>query len=283
MAATAQDITVFAADRETRRWVEGFVPPGLVVSRVSSRRVLQCRHLFVLTRATRMESTVETISELRERVRVFFVYADVKPEWIPETLYRSKFRALRILIVHSSDDPVVGRVLRAWNMNAQDKLIADAAVVGDALEVRSCAMERFKVPFDAIPALARIPVDERSAFEIDHDGGRISWPDADVDLGLDSLVRATCPEARDQADRDATLRDARLGAAISQLREARALTQSQIPGLSERQVRRIEHGESRPRISTLEMLARAHRTSLRKYLDQVARIASTLPMPKVAR
>jgi Protein of unknown function (DUF2442) len=281
--ATTENITVFATDRETRQWVEGFVPARMVVSRASSRRISQCQNLFVLTRATRMESTVEAISELRERMRVLFVYADVKPEWIPETLYRSKFRALRNLIVHFSDDPVVGRVLRAWNMNSQNKLIADAAVVGDVLEVRSCGMERFEVSFSAIPTLAEIPEDKRSAFEIDHDGGRISWPEADVDLGLDSLVRATSPEARDRADQDAMLRGARLGEAICQVREDSSLTQSQIPGLSERQLRRIEHGQSRPRLSTLEVLAKAHRTSLSEYLDQVARAASALPKAKVAR
>ena len=281
--ATTEEIVVFATDRETRQWVEGLVPSRMVSSSASSRRVSQCKNLFVLTRATQMESTVQAISDLREQMRVLFVYADVKLEWIPETLYRSKFRALRNLIVHASGDPVVGRVLRAWNMSAQDTLIADAAVVGDVLEVRSCAMERFKVPFDAIPALSKIPEEKRSAFEIDYDGGHIGWPEANVDLGLDSLVRATSPEARDRADRKTMLRDARLGEAVCQVREDRSLTQSQIPGLSERQMRRIEHGQSRPRLSTLELLAKAHRTSLSEYLDQLAQIASALPMPKVAR
>jgi len=79
------------------------------------------------------------------------------------------------------------------------------------------------------------------------------------------------------------LRDARLGEAISLVREGSSLTQSQISGISERQLRRSEHGQSRPRLSTLEVLAKAHRTSLSEYLDHVARVASTLPMPKVAR
>lgn len=265
---------VLASDPQTRCWAEQFVPRSHVVSTPTARRAVQCKRLFVLARATRMASTVPAITCLRDRMRVLFMYAEVRPEWIPEILFQSKLRSLRNVVVHFEGDPVVGRVLRAWNTNAQDELIADATVVGDRLELRSCAMNRLNIPFDAIPVLSRIARESRPDFEIDHDGVRITWPGYDVDLGLDALAAAVDPQADARMKEQALLRDRRLGAAIAEVRDRRGLTQSQIPGVTERQIRRIEKGESRPRIATLELLAEAHRLSLSEYLDEIARAAT---------
>ena len=76
----------------------------------------------------------------------------------------------------------------------------------------------------------------------------------------------------------APLRDTRLGTAIARVREDHSLTQSRIDGLSERQVRRIEKGHSRPRLSTLDLLAKAHKVSLAAYLAQLAKVASSLSL-----
>jgi hypothetical protein len=271
----AEEITVLVADRETRIWAEEFVSRASVVSRPTAKRFSECRNLFVLTRASQLGSALDSIRDVRDRMRVLFMYADVSPEWISETLYKSKFRSLRNLIVHAHKDPVVGRVLRAWKANAQDRLIADAAVVGETLEVRSCAMDRFAVPFSAIPALAKIPVGDRASFEIEDDGVRISWPTYDVDLDLDSIVCAVDSAARARLEEDSLLHDHRLGSAIAHVRRQHALTQSQIPGVSERQLRRVEKGLSRPRLSTLELLASAHNETLPDYLDAVARATRT--------
>jgi transcriptional regulator with XRE-family HTH domain len=68
---------------------------------------------------------------------------------------------------------------------------------------------------------------------------------------------------------DRTTRDARFGAAIASVRKRHRLNQSEIPGVSERQIRRIEQG-SRPRVRTLEIMAKAHGLSLDAYLSEVA-------------
>ena len=60
---------------------------------------------------------------------------------------------------------------------AQHQLIGDARVVGDRLiVVVSCAMERIEVGFTDVPALARLPLEERWGFEIADDGSYLHWP-----------------------------------------------------------------------------------------------------------
>jgi hypothetical protein len=45
--------------------------------------------------------------------------------------------------------------MNAWAMGAQEKLIADATVIGDRLLILSCAMEKLEVPFDTLRLFAK--------------------------------------------------------------------------------------------------------------------------------
>lgn len=272
---TPNEMTIVATDDAARSTALGL--QMRVISRLTRPTINRSQNLFILTSATSVETVARSILDAGRKVRAIFVRADVRPEWIPETLYRCKFRSLRSVVIHQNDDPVVRRVLRAWEMGAQNQLIADAEVVGEKVEVRSCALDRLEVPFDAIPALAKIPEEDRNDFEIDHDGTRISWARHKVDLGLDAIRYATDVEWRDRADRASRVRDARFGAAIAKVRNKRSIPQSGISGLSERQVRRIEKGVSSPRLETLRRLAAAHGLSRKAYLDEVAQVASSLP------
>ena len=55
-------------------------------------------------------------------------------------------------------------------------------------------------------------------------------------------------------------------------RHDHGLRQSDIPGLSERQVRRYEHGARVP-LASLKLLAQAHGMELNGYLDELAKRA----------
>ncbi|MBM4320522.1 MAG: helix-turn-helix transcriptional regulator [Deltaproteobacteria bacterium] len=81
---------------------------------------------------------------------------------------------------------------------------------------------------------------------------------------------ATDARASQQAQADRLRHAQGLGRAIATLRERAQLRQGDIPGLSSRQLRRLEQGEFIPRVATLEKLAAAHRTSLAGYLDGLA-------------
>ncbi len=130
-------------------------------------------------------------------------------------------------------------------------------------------MDQLEVPFAAVPALASLPDEAREHFTVADDGSTLHWPEGDIHLDLDALRLAVDPEAREQARRERLRSDERFGRAVAALRARRGLRQSDIEGLSARQVRRIEAG-ALPRTATLEKLAAAHGVDLDTYLADVA-------------
>jgi len=120
-----------------------------------------------------------------------------------------------------------------------------------------------------MPSLKRIPVAERARFIVDEDGSYIQWPGPDIHVDLDAVRAAIDPEARARAEAAKALHDSRYGAAIAKIRTATGLKQSEIKGLSERQVRRIEKGEGTT-YQALRRLAAAHGMDLDEYLRELA-------------
>jgi hypothetical protein len=159
-------------------------------------------------------------------------------------------------------------------MEAREPLIADAIVIGDRLLVLSCAMEKLEVPFDSLPALKRISINDRSNFTIDDDGSCLYWEDADIHLDLDAFRYATDPEWKQKFDSLKSEHNQVFGKAIATLRKKYKLRQSDIIGLSERQVRRIEQGDGSTKVDTLRLFAKAHGMELDAYLDAVAEAIS---------
>ena len=64
----------------------------------------------------------------------------------------------------------------------------------------------------------------------------------------------------------------RFGAAFAQLREKVGMAQSDIEGVSERQVRRIEKGETFPRVATLRRLADALSMDFAEFLREIGKV-----------
>jgi len=178
------------------------------------------------------------------------------------------------MLVHEGPE-LPRRVLDAHYMGAEHVLIADAQVIDDQLFMVSCASEPYEVPFDSIPALRSIPESQRRECLVSSDGSYVHWPTADVHLDLAAVKRRLDPEwARRKLAEDA-LATTSAGRAIAALRRASNLRQSDIPGLSSRQVRRIEHGEG-TKLSALEHLASAHALGLEVYVDRIAEMARSM-------
>ena len=182
---------------------------------------------------------------------------------------RANLRVMRNTLVHTNVD-LPKRVINAWAMGAQEQLIADAIVIDDRLLVFSCSMEKFEVPFLSLPALKRIPIDERSSFTIADDGSYLYWEGADIHLDLESFRCATDPEWKQKFEALKANHNQVFGKVIASLRKNHKLRQSDILGLSERQVRRREQGDGSTKIDTLRLLAKAHSMELDDYLDAVA-------------
>jgi hypothetical protein len=183
-------------------------------------------------------------------------------------LGRADLRVLRNTLVHSGPE-LPKRVLEAWRYGAQDQLIATAEEVEDRILVISCELEVLEVPFDRISAFKSIPVHLRSVFEISSEGSYIHWPEPDIHLDLDAFRYAVDPRFRERTEALKVAADRRFGRAMARVRKQKGLIQSDIQGLSDRQVRRIEKG-ARPRIASLELLAKSHGLTLNVYLNLIA-------------
>ncbi|HET7232284.1 MAG TPA: DUF2442 domain-containing protein [Longimicrobium sp.] len=230
---------------------------------------VSARKLFVFTSATRLDRLADVISASNKhnRLQALLVESDVDPKWVPFMLKRAGLRTLRNMLVHHGS-ALPQRVLNAWVGGQQHDSIAAATVVGECLFVVSCGFDSFEIGFDAYPALARIPVAERPDFEIEEDGVFLHWPDADVHLDLHDIRVALNPELRAKARAQKLAHDQAFGAAVRILRQKLGISQTSIPGLSSRHVRRIENGYV-PGVEAIDALARAHGLDPDAYLELV--------------
>lgn len=229
------------------------------------------RNVFVVSSSLGLPDVKDYVRAANNRhaLRALFVRlsSEAEGELLPQLLDRAGLRMVRNMVVHSGME-VPRRVIGAWLAGGQKQLIAQATVVEDRLLVLSCATERFEVPFESMRALARIPGAERSNFEIASDGSYLHWPSVDLHIDLDSIRYATDDDWRRREDLKRAASDKRFGQAIAALRRETGLRQRDVEGLSERQVRRIESG-SRPSVTSLEALAKAHSMSLNEYLGSL--------------
>jgi hypothetical protein len=171
----------------------------------------------------------------------------------------------------ADDAAIVRRIARAHHFGAQSQLIASAAIEGATLVVWSCEPRRYVVPLETISPLARLTPAGVAQFDINDSGSRIHWPEGDVDLDLDALRTYSDPKLRKRKERERREWLARFGDGVRALREEHELRQIDITGLTERQVRRIEAGESVPHGETLGKLATAHGMTSNEYLRALAK------------
>jgi hypothetical protein len=93
----------------------------------------------------------------------------------------------------------------------------------DRLLVFSSGMEKFEVPFSALPALKRISVDRRNDFTVADDGNYLYWEVADIHLDLDAFRCATDPEWKKKLEALKTDHNLAFGKAIATLRKQHKL------------------------------------------------------------
>ena len=211
-----------------------------------------------------------------KQFRILFLREDISLDWLPGQLLNSKLPTNRLLpkILLYSDWRVPERVMKAWADDSQDVLIANARVAEDCLVVSSCALEKLKIPFTA-QVLREIPIKERDNFEIDEAGSFIHWPESDTDLDFDALRYLVDPQFKRKLDVQRMLIEQKFGYAVRVIRELNNLTQEDVrsrAGISERQLRRYEAEGIKPRVSSLERLAKAHGMDLGVYLKKLAKV-----------
>ena len=174
----------------------------------------------------------------------------------------------------ASDTEVVRRIVLAKQSKAEQRLIASASIENGNLVMWTCEPKRYEVPIAQIPALTAMKPESLSKFQVSISGSRIHWDDGDVDLNAESIRAMADPQVRQQQETLRRQEAARYAKAIRGLREERGLRQADIEGLTSRQVRRLEDGETIPHSATLKKLATAHGMTVDVYLRELARRCS---------
>jgi len=235
------------------------------------RLIESALNLFVLTSATGLPDVADIVryANQKHRLRGLFIKEDIDPKWLPQMFDRANLRVMNKTFVYTNPE-LPQRVINAWAMSAQDQMIADATVIGDRLFVLSCAMEKFEIPFPSVLALRQIPLEDRRKFIVADDGSYLYWQAEDVHIDLDFLRCAKDTEWEKKLESLKLIHDQILGTAIARIRKLHKLRQSDILGLSERQVSQTEQGKVSTKIDTLELFAKAHGMEINDYLNAVA-------------
>ncbi len=230
-------------------------------------------NIFVFAEAKMLPEVSDFIKQANSahNLKALFLHEDKENwNWIPQMLDRANLRTLRNLIVHS-DFTITSRILKAWVDGAQQELIASARVIDGSLLIRNCALQEIEVPAKDIPALKALTESQLQHFTVSESGSYLHWPKADIHLDFDTFRYYTDPEWKKRTDRLGVTRNKRFGGAVMSLRLDSHLKQSEIPGLSERQLRRIEKEGENATDSALKALAQAHKMTYAQYLAEVAK------------
>ena len=199
------------------------------------------------------------------------------PEDVPELVCRLKVRSVDRIhtptLKVDDADTFVRRFLAALAKWPTGQTIADAWWEKDNFVVFSPTFARLKVPVGSLPKMAAASRRDLERFEIDDYGEYIYWPSHDVHMGWPQFEQAVNPHARLRARQASKDFNRRYGQAVRHLRREAGLRQSDITGLDERTVRRIEQGRTRATANAIGKLARAHGLESGEYL---AKLADTL-------
>ena len=163
------------------------------------------------------------------------------------------------------------RVFAGTVEDDSSKRIADAWIEDGRLVLLAPTFRRIAVPLELLEKYIGHDIEEVRNFEIDEDGSFLFWPHADVHLGWEQLVALVDPREILRAKQNTDAFNATYGAAIRAMREENDLRQSDIKGLTERNLRRIEKGELRASKNALEALAAAHNLNVGEYMDAIAK------------
>ena len=267
---TSNQMTVFLHDRMIGH--QEIVPSNsaIRVLRRLSGELPNFDNLFVLTSATGLPDITRIFqtAEGFKILRVLFVRTDVDPNFMPQMLERAELGSLDKVIFYSNlAEPK--RILAAWQTGTPEQLIAKATVIEESLLVTDCALQTWEIPFQQLPILAKLSPENRAEFEIDEDGSYLYWPSGDIHLDMEALRATVDPEWQTRLQVERAIYDQNFGEAVAAVRKAHHLKQTDIPGISSRQIRRIEKGD-RPKLETLRKLSQAHGLTVNEYMEEIA-------------
>ena len=169
---------------------------------------------------------------------------------------------------------VVKRLVIALRRPAPWEGVLDAYVLEDSLVVVLGDMIAREFPIERLPRVCRFESAVLSNFVIDSAGSYLYWPDADVHMGPSQMLQAVNPMyLADVEIRRYEME--KISLTLLDMRRDLQLKQTEIPGLSERHVRRLEKEETRLTVDAASKFASAFGLTLSEFLDELSeRIAA---------
>lgn len=208
----------------------------------------------------------------------FLILADV-----PEP---ALFRLPTILRIHKPDQRIhvtrdsaaLKRQAIALNREHAFEGLLDAYLVDRDLFVVHGDFSVRAFPLSQLDFLSELSEEEIQAFQLHTSGSFLHWPSHDLRVGASQLLQAVDPMflAAIAIERYST---EKMSLALRALRRDSGLTQSDIPGLSDRHIRRLENEEVRLTTEAAEKYAKAFETSLSEFLEQLGRRLTELRDP----
>ena len=208
------------------------------------------------------------------------------PKWVDtETRYlvvldvpeQAVLRLASILRLHKPDqrlqmcrDPlVVKRLVIALKRPAPWEGILDAYILEDSLVVVLGDMSARQFPIRKLPRIGCFEPAVLRHFVIDSAGSYLHWPDRDVHMGPSQMLQAVDPMyLADVEIRRYQMEN--VSRALVDMRHDRRLRQTDVPGLSERHVRRLEKEEVRLTVEAATRFADAFGLTLSELLDELS-------------
>ena len=172
--------------------------------------------------------------------------------------------------LHVCRDPsVVKRLVIALKRPVPWEGILDAYVLKDSLVVVLGDMSVRKFPVGRLPKVRRFEPALVRRFVIDSSGSYLHWPDPDVHMGASQMLQAVDPAyLADVEIRRYEMEN--VSQALLDMRRDGQLKQTEIPGLSERHVRRLEREEMRLTVEAANKFACALELTLPEFLDELS-------------
>jgi hypothetical protein len=203
---------------------------------------------------------------------------DLPTEALPSRLARldirdpSRLHIADLNIKNVDAKTIEGIIRRAISglASSDDDRIVDAWWESDDFVILSPSFERLYVPLAKLATFIGKDRASIQKYEVDPDGSFVYWPHSDVHLGWMQFLHLVNPSAAVHSLKMQEEFNREYGVAIKNLRVEQGLRQSDIPGLTPRQLGRIEKGQCHATRNALTKLANAHHMELNEYLGQLA-------------
>jgi len=225
------------------------------------------------------ENRIKLVQELK-RPKIFLVFKGRLPcqaavDRVTLLNVRDPRRIHCIASEEDEEEAYAERLFQGLDNEDDANRILDIWWEEKVLAVISPSREGFKklrIPLDKIRCLRGKNQEQLRNYQIDEDGLFVYWPDLDVHLGWDQFEQAVNRKAVLKARQQSEEFNRAYGCAIRKLRKETGLLQSDIKGLTARQVGRIERGECRATYAALSKLAQAHKLGVSDYMDRLAEL-----------